>query len=162
MQHGKHRTDGSWFINEFFLKLVFFNIHDTFKAGNWSSHVFLKLVYLQPCQAKVWIDKNGETRTGWITIPQSCQVNVSKGKNGKTCVLLEHQKSSYWLNQQKSQNQIKMGTTNGDPCHSDISEWLQEFRENLLDGVPERRDSHASSSHGSSSEPTPARSAHFG
>ena len=35
-----------------------------------------------------------------------------------------------------------------DLCHSDIPEWLQEFRENLVDDrVPERRDSHASSSH---------------
>ena len=42
-----------------------------------------------------------------------------------------------------------------DPCHSDIPEWLQEFRENLVDDrVPARRDSHASSSHGLSSEPT--------
>ena len=44
--------------------------------------------------------------------------------------------------------------------YSDIPEWLQEFRENLVDErVPEHRDSHASSSHESSSEPTPARSA---
>ena len=36
----------------------------------------------------------------------------------------------------------------GDPCHSEIPEWLQEFRENLVDDrVPERRDTHASSSH---------------
>ena len=36
----------------------------------------------------------------------------------------------------------------GDPYYSDIPEWLQEFRENLVDErVPERRDSHASSSH---------------
>ena len=49
----------------------------------------------------------------------------------------------------------------GDPCHSDIPEWLQEFRENLVgDRVPERRDSHASSSHGSSLEPS--RSADLG
>ena len=42
----------------------------------------------------------------------------------------------------------------GDPCHSDIPEWLQEFRETLVDdSVPERRDSHASSSHGSPVEP---------
>ena len=35
MQHGELRSyRGSWFINEFFLKLDFFNIHDTFKAGN--------------------------------------------------------------------------------------------------------------------------------
>ena len=48
----------------------------------------------------------------------------------------------------------------GDPLYSEIPEWLQEFRENLVDdSVPERRDSHASSSHGPSSEPTPTRSA---
>ena len=51
----------------------------------------------------------------------------------------------------------------GDLCHSDIPEWLQEFRENLVDDrVPERRDSHASSSHEPFSEPTPARSVDLG
>ena len=36
----------------------------------------------------------------------------------------------------------------GDPYYSDIPEWLQDFRENLVDDrAPERRDSHASSSH---------------
>ena len=58
----------------------------------------------------------------------------------------------------KSQNQIKMRTTSKygeNPCHSDIPACLQEFRENLVDGrVPESRDSHASSSHGLSLEPT--------
>ena len=50
-----------------------------------------------------------------------------------------------------------------DPCHSEIPEWLQEFRENLVDDrVPEHRDSHASSSHWSSLEPTPARSVDLG
>ena len=40
------------------------------------------------------------------------------------------------------------------PLYSDIPEWLQEFRENLVDdSVPERRDSHASSSHEASLEP---------
>ena len=38
---------------------------------------------------------------------------------------------------------------------SEIPEWLQEFRENLVDDeVPARRDSHASSSHEVSLEPT--------
>ena len=37
----------------------------------------------------------------------------------------------------------------------EIPEWLQEFRENLVDDrVPERRDSHASPSHVLSLEPT--------
>ena len=44
----------------------------------------------------------------------------------------------------------------GDLFHSDIPEWLQQSRENLVDErVPERRDSHASSSHELSLEPTP-------
>ena len=46
----------------------------------------------------------------------------------------------------------------GDPLCSDIPEWLQEFRENLVDDrVPERRDSHASSSHEVSLELTHSR-----
>ena len=50
-----------------------------------------------------------------------------------------------------------------DPFCSEIPEWLQEFRENLVDDrVPERRDSHASSSHEVSLEPTPTRSADLG
>ena len=43
----------------------------------------------------------------------------------------------------------------GNPLCSDIPEWLQEFRENLVDDeVPERGDSHASSCHEVSLEPT--------
>ena len=51
----------------------------------------------------------------------------------------------------------------GDPLYCDIPEWLQEFRENLVDDrVPERRDSHASSSHEPSLERTPTRSVELG
>ena len=50
----------------------------------------------------------------------------------------------------------------GDLC-SDIPECLQEFIENLVDDrVLEHKDSHASSSHEPSLEPTPARSADLG
>ena len=49
----------------------------------------------------------------------------------------------------------------GNPLDSEIPKWLQEFRENLVDDrVPERRDSHASSSHEPSLERT--RSADLG
>ena len=41
------------------------------------------------------------------------------------------------------------------PLESEIPEWLQEFRENLVDDeIPVNGDSHASSSHEVSSEPT--------
>ena len=46
---------------------------------------------------------------------------------------------------------------------SEIREWLQEFRENLVDDeVPEHGDTHASSSHEVSLEPTSKRSADLG
>ena len=51
----------------------------------------------------------------------------------------------------------------GDPFCSEKPEWLQEFRENLVDDrVLEHRDSHASSSHVLSLEPKPARSVDLG
>ena len=54
-----------------------------------------------------------------------------------------------------SQKQIKTMTERGNPLFADsgrasseIPEWLQEFREKLVDDeVPEHRDSHASSCH---------------
>ena len=50
-----------------------------------------------------------------------------------------------------------------DPLCSDLPEWLQEFRENLVDDrVPEHRDSHASSSHVVSSGPTSKRRVDLG
>ena len=111
--------------------------------------------YLQPRQAKVWLDKNGETRTEWITIPQSCQVNVWKGKNrgdqysSETSEeLLTEPTRNPKTNKNQDHERVRR-----DPCHSDIPEWLQEFRENLVDDrVPGCRDSHASSSHGLSLE----------
>ena len=57
----------------------------------------------------------------------------------------------------KSKNQIKKETTieRGNPLYSEIREWLQEFRENFVDDeIPVHGDSHASSSHEVSLEPT--------
>ena len=60
-------------------------------------------------------------------------------------------------------NKDETTTERGDPLCSDIPEWLQEFRENLVDDrVPEHRDSHASSSHEVSLEPTYTRSEDLG
>ena len=46
----------------------------------------------------------------------------------------------------------------GNSCDSEIPEWLQEFRENLVDDeIPLQGSSHASSSHEASLEPTTKR-----
>ena len=80
-----------------------------------------------------------------------------KGKNGET----------RWPSQPKVQNQIKKTKTTRkerrDLLYSNIPEWLQEFRENLVDDrVPEHRDSHlSSSSHEPSVEPLRSPSHHW-
>ena len=56
----------------------------------------------------------------------------------------------------KSKNQTKRRTTIelGDLLYSEIPEWLQEFKENLVDDeIPVQGDSHVSSSHEASLEP---------
>ena len=58
----------------------------------------------------------------------------------------------------KKTNKKETTTERCDPLCSEIPQWLQEFRENLVDDrVPESRDSHASSSHEASLEPTTKR-----
>ena len=65
----------------------------------------------------------------------------------------------------KNQKPNKKETTieRGNPCDSEIPEWLQEFRENLVDDeIPLQGGSHASSSHEPSLEPTFKRREDFG
>ena len=65
----------------------------------------------------------------------------------------------------KTQKSNKKETTieRGNPLYSEIPEWLQEFRENLVDDeIPVHGDSHASSSHEVSLEPTFKRREDFG
>ena len=65
-------------------------------------------------------------------------------------------------NKNPKRNKKEPKRERGDPLFADsgraiseIPEWLQEFRENLVDDeIPEQGDSHASSSHESSLEPT--------
>ena len=55
-------------------------------------------------------------------------------------------------------NRKETAIERGNPCDSEIPEWLQEFRENLVDDeIPLQGGSHASSSHEVSLEPTTKR-----
>ena len=126
MQYGELRTNrGSWFINEFFLKLALFNIHDTFNAGNWSFQIFIKLAYLNTHDIF-----NGD----WSF--RSPSRNHVKRKCGKASMV---RPVFFWnirrvvvLNQPKSQNQNK--DDNREQVRGDriIPTYrLQEVRENL-------------------------------
>ena len=112
MQHGEFRFyRGSRLVK--FVLWIFIDFKDTFDGrvvphhllqphllhtySKWNSGSW----HLPLCQAKVWLDKDGETHVGSITIPQLCQVNILKGKNGETHALLKHLKSC-WLNQLKA------------------------------------------------------------
>ena len=63
--------------------------------------------HLQLCQAKVWLDKNGETRVGIDSYPAAVS---SKERTGRL-VDQANKKSNCWLSQPKIQNQIKMWIT---------------------------------------------------
>ena len=90
---------------------------------------------------------------------------VEKQERGDPCSsgIPEEQLLTEPTKNPKTTNNEDHDQERGDLCHPDIPELLQEFRENLVDErVPEHRDSHVSSSHESSLEPTPARSADLG
>ena len=99
---------------------------------------------------------------------QNYKFRFEKGKMRLTVTFLQCQCLNWLMMDQgnlrkskptktKNQKPNKKETTieRRNPLDSEIPEWLQEFREILVDDrVPEHRDSHVSSSHELSSEPT--------
>ena len=70
-------------------------------------------------------------------------VQVSNSVDDRSGQLDETQANKTQKTNQK-ENTIELG----DPLYSEIPEWLQEFRDNLVDDeIPVQGDSHASSSH---------------
>ena len=87
---------------------------------------------------------------GLIPIPQLCQVNMLKRQERRDPCSSEISEEQLLTEPTKNPkpNKEEITIERGDPLFAEIPEWLQEFRENLVDDrVPERRDSHASSSH---------------
>ena len=118
---------GSWFISEFFLKPCLLQ-----HLRHLQRRLITQITLQHSCHAKVWIDKYGETYSS----ETSEELLKKPTQNPKPKKNEDHE-------------QVRR-----DPLYSDIPEWLQEFRENLVDErVPEPRDSHASSSHEPSLEP---------
>ena len=62
---------------EFFLQFSFFNINDTFKTGNWSSCIFLKLVFFthHNCVKRQW--DSSKRRSEWDRFPSSTCVKFT-------------------------------------------------------------------------------------
>ena len=148
MQYGELCSDrGSWFINEF-LQFSLFNLNDNFKTGEQSSYIFLKLVYFTDYDSikQQWDQSKG--RPEWDRYPVSASSEHVERKE------LRHPMTKPTKNPKPNKNGDHE-LERRDPFCSEIPEWLQEFRENLVDDeIPVHGDSHASSSH----EVSPTRS----
>ena len=101
--------------------------------------------------------------------PTVGEIQVRDGKLGITVIFLQCKCLTRFMIERgnlmkskptKTKKPIKKETAieRGNPCNSEIPEWLQEFRENLVDDeIPLQGGFHASSSHEASLEPTTER-----
>ena len=125
MQHGELRSYcGSRLVK--FVFWIFINFKDTFKTGDRSPNISFQLVYFtnHNCVKRQWDSSTGKPE--WDRSHPPASVSSSRVERKER----------------------------GDPLCSDIPEWLQEFREILVDDeIPVHGDSHANSSHEASLEP---------
>ena len=151
LQHGELRSYcGSRLVKEFFLWFSSFNFNDTFETGESFFFIFFQLVFFTYSK---WETREREDRTESDISP----VQVSNSVDDISGKPDEDQ-----ANKIPKTNKKETTITRGDPLCSDdseIPEWLQEFRENLVDDeIPLQGGSHASSSHELSLEPMSTRS----
>ena len=158
MQHGELRSDpGSWLVSEFFLQFSFINI-------------------MKPSRQKIYhpTSSSSSSTSPTTTVSSDSETRAREDLSGidsyPVSVSSEHverkERGDPFTKPTKNQKPNKNENHETERCdrlYSDILEWLQDFKENLVDDrVPERRDSHASSSHEPSSEPTPTKSVDLG
>ena len=156
MQHGELRSDrGSRLINEFFIQFSYFNLNERQESNHPTSSSS------SSTSPTTTVSSDSETRaredlSGIDSHPAA--VSSSHVERKERGDLLSNPTKNPKPNRNENHEKER-----SDPLCSDIPEWLQEFRENQVDDtVAERRDSHASSSHEPSLEPTLTRSVDLG
>ena len=148
-----------WFhVNEFFLRFSSFNFNDTFKTGKALFYIFTSSSSSSPTTATSSESetREREDRSESDTSPVLVSSSNVDDRTGKPVVCCE---SNHEQGRQANQNFQETNTketmierrnplfADSGRASSDIQEWLQEFRENLVDDrVPEHTDTHASSS----------------
>ena len=143
VQHRERRSDrGSWFVNEFFLQFSFFNINGTFRqeidhpTSSSSSSTSPTTTVSSDSETRAREDLCG-IDSHPVTVSSK---HVERKERGDPLT-----KPNKNPKPNKNENHER---ERSESLYSDFPEYMQEFRENLVDGrVPERRDSHASSSH---------------
>ena len=146
MQYGELRSyRGSRLVK--FVLWIFINFTDTYEIGESFFFIFFILIFFT-CSRRNAGSRTGRCANSDISpVPVSNLVADGSGQPDK-------------IQANKIQKPNKKETTieRGNPSDSEIPEWLQEFRENLVDDeIPLQGGSHASSSHEVSLEPTTKR-----
>ena len=143
LQYGELRSYRGSRLVKFFLG-IFINFTDIYETGE--SFFFIFFILLQ------WAKFRFEKGKMYLTVTSlQCQclswLMIDQGN-------LRKSKATKKLKPNKKETTIE----GRNPCDSEIPEWLQEFRENLVDDeIPLQGGSHASSSHEVSLEPTTKR-----
>ena len=151
MQHRELRSDrGSWFVNEFFFQVASTTAmtpsrqeidHPTSSSSSSTSpSMTSSTVSTESVGRQVRGDFHGMDSCPVISCPV---IVLSKRWEAWTRRPVDQATQNPKPNKNEDHDLER-----GDLLKSDVPEWLQEFRENLVDDrVPEHRDSHASSSH---------------
>ena len=150
LQYGKLRSyRGSWLV-KFFLG-IFINFTDTHETGESFFFIFFILTFFTTVDEISVREREDAPNSDISPVTVSKLVDDRTGQPDKEIQANEIPKTN------KKETTIERG----DPLCSDdseIPEWLQEFRENLVDDeIPVHGGSHASSSHEASLEPTTKR-----
>ena len=94
-----------------------------------------------------------ESHTSSSSSPTASEIQIREREDGNNSDTSPVQVSTSVDDRSGQPDEITI--ERGNPLDSEIPEWLQEFRENLVDDeIPVHGDSHASSSHEASLEPT--------
>ena len=153
MQHGQFRSyRGSRLVSEFFLRFSSFNFNDTFKAGE---HCSTSSSSSSSSTTATSSDSRLEKERGRSEIDSPPVLVSSFNVDDRTVKPLVCRESNHRQGHQTNQKYTKTNKkktmierrnplfTDSGRASSEIPEWLQEFRENLVDDeVPEHRDSH--------------------
>ena len=142
MQYGELRSYcGSRLVK--FVLWIFINFKDTFKTRE-SLLIFFSSSSSSPTVSEIQTQERGDRIESDISpVHVSTTVDDRSGRPDDT-----------QANETQKTNKEETTIERGDPLYSEIPEWLQEFRENLVDDeIPVQGGSHASSSHEASLEP---------
>ena len=128
-----------------FVLWIFINLKDTFETGESSSS---SASSSSPTVSEIQIrEREDGINSDTSPVPVSISVDDRSWQPAET-----------QANKIQNPNKKKTTIERGNPLDSEIPEWLQEFREILVDDeIPIHGDSHASSSHEASLEPTTKR-----